>query len=339
VRTFLIRALAVAASTVVLAACYEITPHRYESTSAPNTVRIGAGTSSCGALLSTVQSESTDSASTEEFGTDAPSTDSASTEAAVHHVDVFIDGTSVGSATPDSTGSWSVDVPAPSAIGTHVVTAECDGSQLDLPSESSFNEIIVEPPFDPTADPTQYHVSTTPNSITFTGRFCINSTVFEEIATGSPESSTLFPGSGEIPPIVVQLGLPTVTVDFNGAQMSKTAATNQPYDETWSLTFPNPPSAPGTYTAHVTCGFDDLPNIADFLDVLSSFSSSFPSSFTALSADVQAQGVQNVQAQDLPEDLLALLQFDKVKEADVPVEVLADPAAAQPVEVQPHLAG
>src|SRR4051812_4143000 len=335
-RTFLIRGLAVAASTLVLAACYEITPHRYEAGSGPNTVRIGAGTSLCGAVTASASTEAesteveTDAVSTDEVSTDAASTDAASTEAATHVVEVFIDGESVGSATADSTGSWSVDVAAPTEIGTHVVTASCDGSQLDLPSESSFNEIIVEPPFDPTADPAQYTVSTTPDSVTFSGRFCINSTPFEEIATGSSESSTIFSGSGEIPTIVIAVGLPTVTVDFNGTQKSQVASSTQPYDETWSIEFPNPPNAPGTYTAHVTCGFDDLPNIAEFSSELSSLSDA---------GDVQAQ------------DIFDLLQFSKVTEADVPVEVLPDPTtttttpsgteanAATPVVAQPHLAG
>jgi len=345
-RTFLIRGLAVAASTLVLAACYEITPHRYESGNAPNTVRIGAGTSSCGFLPVSLESESTDAEqsaqadSTEEFGTDAPSTDGASAEAVVHHVDVLIDGVSVGSATPDSTGSWSVDVPAPTDIGTHIVTASCDGSALDLPSESSFNEIIVEPPFDPTADHPNYTVSTTPDSITFSGRFCINSTAFQDVATGSTESSTVFSGSGDVPPIVLQIGLPTVTVDFNGTKMTQIAQTNQPYDEVWHITFPNPPNAVGTYTAHVECGYDDLPNIADASELLSSLSSSFPES-TLEAQDLQRMQALDVQPQDITDDILALLQFNKLKEADVAVEVTADPEAppANPVGVQPHLAG
>lgn len=146
-------------------------------------------------------------------------------------VEVFIDDATepAGTGTTDGDGQFSVEIAAPSDPGAYEVYATCL-QPGDPPTELDLAPItlIVEPALQMTADPTELAPG---QELDVTGTWCVSQD-----------------DDGEVP---------TAEVSFEGVTEPHTAASSQPFGESWTSTF-TAPAEPGTYEVTATCTYDEV---------------------------------------------------------------------------------
>ncbi|MEY2433439.1 MAG: hypothetical protein QOC92_3164 [Acidimicrobiaceae bacterium] len=125
-------------------------------------------------------------------------------------------------------GEWGpLNIAAPTKVGSHKVTTTCNGIDVSSP----FDVVTVDPKFSARAIPASYSATSVPAEVTISGTWCV-----------SPVD----------PPFTLS---PLVSVDLNGTTLDVFANSNQPFKDTWQLSFDTSvlPTVPGTYNADVTC--------------------------------------------------------------------------------------
>ena len=140
---------------------------------------------------------------------------------------------------------WSIEVPAPTERGSYLIVAECETTSSVFPEE-----LIVQPAFAPTVDPSSYVVGEGPDVITVTGDFCISSSFLE----GGPVVPFAEHEEEPLPP---EVPLPTVVGILGAEELTAEASELQPFDETWTLEF-TAPTTPGTHTIDIGCSYLDF---------------------------------------------------------------------------------
>ncbi len=151
----------------------------------------------------------------------------------------------LGTVTAGAAGeNWSAEVPAPTERGSYLIWSRCgeDGSVFP-------EELIVQPAFAPTVDPSSYVVGEGPDVISVTGDFCISSSFLE----GGP----IVPfAEHEEEPLPPEVPLPTVVGVLGAEELTAEASELQPFDETWTLEF-TAPTTPGTHFIDIACSYID----------------------------------------------------------------------------------
>lgn len=143
-------------------------------------------------------------------------------------------------------GVWSLETPAPAERGSYTINAVCD----DQPTVMD-EELIVEPPFAPTVEPTQYVTGSGPEVITVAGDWCITSArAFE----GDAVPVILDEAPEELPP---GLPKPTVTAVLDAEELTTVALEHQPFGDSWMMEFAAP-TTPGVHEVEITCTYFDF---------------------------------------------------------------------------------
>jgi hypothetical protein len=169
-------------------------------------------------------------------GTGFPAGPNTSTCPADADVEVFIDDVVAGTGTSDVSGSFSIEITAPTTPESYEVHAECT---VDAPTEEDPEatattvlnpaQLIVEPELVLGAEPQEVVAGDTFAAV---GNFCVS-----ESPTGTR---------------------PIADITFEDETLQAVADGAQPFEETFSLEL-TAPTEPGTYEITGTCTYDDTP--------------------------------------------------------------------------------